>query len=72
MPYSRGARFKRRRALRGESPCKLAVSDVQVLLALPIPGTLGDMEMSAGLLVFHIVAIIVIFAAGYWLGSRSD
>ncbi len=30
------------------------------------------MEMSAGLLVFHIVAIIVIFAAGYWLGSRSD
>ncbi len=30
------------------------------------------MEMSAGLLIFHIVAIIVIFGAGYWLGSRAD
>lgn len=29
------------------------------------------MEMSAGLLMFHIVAIIAIFAVGYMLGSKN-
>lgn len=28
-------------------------------------------DMSAGLLVFHIVAIVAIFAGGYVLGARS-
>ncbi len=29
------------------------------------------MEMSAGLLVFHIIAIIAIFVLGYMVGSKS-
>ncbi len=29
------------------------------------------MEMSAGLLTFHVIAIVVIFAVGYMVGSKS-
>ncbi len=30
------------------------------------------MEMSAGLLVFHIIAVIAIFVLGYMVGSKSQ